>query len=211
MKKLIVICIAIGLMLMVSQSSFATNLTLVPDVTNAAPDSTVNVSVDISVSPGFTLNAFDIVVLYDSDVFTCVQPVDDVLQPGDLLSHYFYISANAEVPGILRTSAFDWGSDPGEIYEPYPTYGEDLAEGESGTLFTFSLLVNSDAPLGPSGLVFLQVDEFGGIFGTDWGLYNGDDHIEPMSNTGGSINIIPEPTTICLLGLGILSLLRKNK
>lgn len=178
---------------------------------NATRGSTVDVSVDMSVSPGFTMETFDLIIMYDSSVFTFVAtPPEYLLNQGNLLTHAFSIIGAAEVPGTLRISAFEYGFDP-ITHQPYPTDGEDLADDASGTLFTFSLMVNSDAALGISELTFAhENDDFSGTFGVDWGVYSDAGPVS-VTDFAGSINIIPEPATMTLLGIGGLLLARKKK
>ena len=160
----------------IAATAQATTITFVPDTLNVAPGSTVTFSVNISESPGFTMTAISEIIFYDPTVFTYVDPSvvpDAVVMPGwDLL-------AAAATPGELRVGSFSGGVVPAG----------------SGTLFTFTLLVNSGATLGFSALTWGNGSGLG--YGFGYGDANFEDVLLPSS--GASINVgapVPEPTTM---------------
>jgi hypothetical protein len=191
MKKLITICAVVVMVLAVSLPALATTVALVPSTLNVAQGSPVTVSVNMSDSPGFTMTAISAVILYDPAVFTYVDPVAQ----GAFLTHGWAPMGAAGTPGELRVAAIDWTDYNGEL----------LAAG-AGTLFTFTLLANTDAP---PGLSALSWGDAGNGVGFDYGDADFQDIILP--SFGASINVTPEPATICLLGLGALSLIRRKK
>ena len=202
MKKLQIAILAISLATAMSASA-AMTVSLVPDTLNVAPGSTVNVSVDLSGSSGDTMTAMSAVILYDPTVFTYVDP--SVVQGGFLKDDWSPMGA-AGTPGELRVGAIDWTDFS----------GEQLAAGD-GTLFTFTLLVNANAPLGPSALSW--GDAGTGVAGFDAGFFDVfTDVVLPLD--GVSINVgtpVPEPTTMIAgallllpFGASTLRILRKS-
>jgi hypothetical protein len=208
MKKLIVICAVLGMVWAVSSPVLATSVALVPNTLNVTPGSDVDISVYMDVSsPGITMAAISTNILYDKNVFT----YDDasVVVKGDLLTHDWMLYG-AETD-TLRVG--------GIIFED-PWY-EELAAG-SGILFTFTLQVKDNAPTGLSALTWGVYDGFdNATAGFDYGTpgpvdENGyptlvDIILLDSEMSGASINVIPEPATICLFGLGVLGLLRKKQ
>jgi len=89
------------------------------------------------------MTAMSEIIFYDSDVFTCVNPLDPVAQ-GALLTHDWSgktFSRRTDCPwvvsqptGELRITAIDW------------EFGSETLAGP-GTLFTFTLQAKADAPL----------------------------------------------------------------
>ena len=144
-------------------------------------------------------SAISAILFYDENVFTFEDT--SVVAQGGLLTHTWDLSGGGPAPGELRIGGIIW-EDP---------FYDDIAAG-SGTLFTFTLKVNEDAPIGLSPLT--------------WGVYNGYDNatagfdygdkdfvdviLQGSDTIGTSINVVPEPATIGLLGLGALLLLRKK-
>jgi hypothetical protein len=179
----------------------ATSVTLVPDSFNAVPGSTVNVSVDISVSsPGINIAAFTSYVLYDKNVFT-YEEAPGIVQ-GDLLISNWELSGFRSGPNEFRALCVLWDAP----------YYDALAAGY-GTLFSFTLKVNEDAPMGLSALTWGVYDEYDPTnAGFSYGdAYFGDIFLQNSEMTGNSINVIPEPTTIGLLIIGAITVLRKRK
>jgi hypothetical protein len=204
MRKLLLPLLAVNLASAISVSASMT-VTLVPDAPNAEPGQSVNVSVNLSGSEGFTMTAISAVILYDPNVFTYVDP--SVVQ-GAFLTHDWAPLGAAGTPGELRIGAIDWTDFNGEV----------LAAG-NGTLFSFTLLVNAGAPLGPSLLAW--GDAGNGPVGLDYGDANFQDVILPSS--GATINVVapvpvPESTTMIAgilllvpLGASTLRILRKPR
>jgi hypothetical protein len=198
-SKVISICIVVCATLAFSSAALATTVTLAPDMPNAAPGSTVNVSIDMSVSSPITMAAISTIIYYDPTVFTYEDT--SVVVKGGLLTSNWDLLGGGPGPGELRVGGILWDS---------PFY-DDIAAG-SGTLFTFTLKVNEDAPAGLSSLT--------------WGVYNGYDNatagfdygdkdfadviLQGSDTIGTSINIVPEPATIGLLTIGGLMLRRKK-
>ena len=181
--------------------SASMTISLVPDTLNVAPGSTVNVSVDLSGSSGFTMTAMNAVIFYDPAVFTYVDPV---VQGGFLEDDWSPMGAAVNA-GTLIVGAIDWTDFS----------GEQLAAGD-GTLFTFTLLANANAPLGPSALTW---GDAGAGIGFDIGDADFQDVLLPSS--GASINVgtpVPEPTTMIAgallllpFGASTLRILRKSR
>jgi hypothetical protein len=177
-------------------------VSLVPDTQNAAPGQMVNVSVDLSGSPGFTMNAISAVILYDPTVFTYVDP--SVAQGGLIIDNGWDLMAAAGTPGELRVAGMVWS----------PPFGSQIAAG-SGTVFTFTLLVNANSPLGLSALSWGNA---GNGVGFDYGDADWNDVVLP--SYGASINVapVPEPTTMIAgallllpFGASTLRILRKRQ
>jgi len=189
----------------IAATAQATFVTLVPDTLNVAPGSTVTVSVNMSDSPGFTMTAISAVILYDPAVFTYVN--SSVVQ-GAFLTHNWDPWDGSPTAGELRIGGIDWTDYNGEL----------LAAG-NGTLFTFTLLANANAPLGTSALIW----GFAGNTpaGFDYGDADFNDVILP--SFGASINVsavsaVPEPTTMIAgallllpFGASTLRVLRKRQ
>jgi hypothetical protein len=204
MKKLQIAIFTISLAAAMSVSASMT-VSLVPDTLNVAPGSTVNVSVDLSGSQGFTMAAMSAVIFYDPTVFTYVDP--SVVQ-GTFLKDNWDTMGAAVNAGTLIVGAFDWSG------------AENLAAGD-GTLFTFTLLVNANAPLGPSALNWGDASGGGGGgVGFDYGDADWNDVVLPSD--GASITVsgavpVPEPTTMIAgallllpFGASTLRILRKR-
>jgi hypothetical protein len=200
MHRSVVCVLAVGLVLtmiaLTSTSAQASlRVELVPSALNVAPGSTVDVSVDLFDSPGFTMTAISAVILYDPAVFTYVDP--SVVQGGLLKDDWIGPSgwpiATAMSAGSLmqlRVGLIDWsGGFSGEV----------LTAG-SGTLFTFTLQTNGNAILGPSWLTWGDAD--GGVTGLDYGDADFNDVVLPSSDVSISVgSVVPEPATIVVWGL----------
>ncbi|MFA5240582.1 MAG: cohesin domain-containing protein [Phycisphaerae bacterium] len=199
MKKFVAICAVMLTVWAVSSPALATTVTLVPSALNVTPGSTVDVSVYMTVNnPGITMMAISTNIEYDKNVFT----YDDAssVVKGALLTHNWELYGNEYAEGKSRVGGIDWD------------FGENLAAG-SGMLFTFTLQVKADAPTGLSAITWGVYDGFdNATAGFDYGDENGYDIILLDSEmSGASINVIPEPATMCLLGFGVLGLLRKKQ
>lgn len=188
MKNLL-IGLAVLMVLTVSSPALASfSISLVPNTLNVAPGSTVNVSVNMAESPDFTMTAFSAVILYNPTVFTYVP--SSVVQ-GAFLTHNWDPMGAATTAGELRVGAMDLTDFSGEY----------LAAG-SGTLFTFTLQANANAPLGSSALSWGDANT--GVVGFDYGDADFQDVVLPSSGT--SINVVPIPAAVWLLGSGLLGL-----
>lgn len=167
------------------------SVSMVPNALNVAPGSTVNVSINMVVESPFTMTAMSEIIFYDPAVFTYVDP--SVVQ-GAFLSGTWDFSAAASVPGQLRVGAMIWSLP----------FSETLAPG-TGTLFTFTLLANATAPLGPSALSWGNGSFLGDGFG-----YGDEDWVDVLvPSTGTSINVgtVPDPgSSLLLLGIGLVGL-----
>jgi hypothetical protein len=198
MKKFITICVVLGTVLAVSSPALAMSVALVPDTLNVIPGSDVDVSVYMDVSSPITMAAISTNIVYDMNVFIHDEPSGVV--KGALLTHEWDLCGAEN--DTLRVGGMDLNLDP--------KY-EDLAAG-SGMLFTFTLKVKDDAPTGLSSLTWGVYDGFDtATAGFDYGDKDGVDVILLDSEmSGASINVIPEPATICLLAIGAMALLRKK-
>jgi hypothetical protein len=208
MRKLQVAILAASLVGAMSVSASMT-VSLVPDTLNVAPGSTVNVSVNLSGSEGFTMTAISAVILYDPKVFTYVD--QSAAQGGFLRDDWTgdptWPIANALLAGDqmqLRVGMIDWTDFNGEA----------LVAG-NGTLFTFTLLANANAPLGLSALSW---GDAGNGVGFDYGDAGFQDVILPSSGVTINISTVPEPTTMIAgallllpFGASTLRILRKRQ
>ena len=184
MKRLIMAMLSImAVMFMAATAQASLSVSLVPSTPNVAPGSTVKVSVDISDSPAFIMTAISAVILYDPSVFTYVDP--SVVRGAFLTDNWGFLAA-ASTPGKLRVGAFD-NTD---------FNGEGLATG-SGTLFTFTLLANADAPLGPSALNW---GDAGNGVGFDYGDADWLDVVPPSYGTSINVGV---PTAITLASFDV--------
>ncbi len=211
MRKLIAVCAVVTMVLAVSSPALATTVALVPSMLDVTPGSTVNVSVYMTVDPGITMATINTNIVYDKNVFT-YDELSGVTQ-GALLAHTWDLSggesASLRVGGIDLNGFYDPLSPP----DPLPLWYEDIAAESSGMLFTFTLKVKEDAPTGLSSLAWgVYVGGDNATAGFDYGDKDFFDVILLDSEmSGASINVVPEPATICMLGLGALGLLRKRK
>jgi hypothetical protein len=194
MKRLMIICAVAGMALSVSPA-LATTVALAPGAANVSPGSTVTVSVDMS-SPGITMTAISARFLYDPSVF--IYNDASIVPKGALLTHDWSFSGGTPTPGELRIGGIDW------------SFGENIAAG-SGTLFSFNLTVKGTAPAGLSLLTWGVYDGIdNATAGFDYGDGNFSDVILLDSEmSGASVNVIPEPMTLALLGFGGLMLRRR--
>jgi hypothetical protein len=199
MKKVITICAVLGMVLAVSSPALATSVALVPSMLDVTPGSTVDISVYMDVSSPITMCAISTNILYDKNVFSFDN--ESIVSKGDLLTHDWSLFGGETA--TLRVGGIDLNPDP---------WYEDIAAG-SGTLFTFTLQVKADAPTGLSALTWgVYVGGDNATSGFDYGDKDFVDVILLDSEmTGASINVTPEPATICLLGLGALGLLKKRR
>jgi hypothetical protein len=186
MNRLMAICAVLGMVSAVSSPVMATTVALAPNMLNVAQGQTVTVSVDMYDSPGFAMTALSEIIFYDPSVFTYVDP--SVVQ-GDFLTPAWDLQAAAAIPGEFRLGSFSGGA---------------VLAG-AGTVFTFTLQVNADAPLGSSALIWGN----GSFQGDGFGYTDADWNDAFLPSTGASINVTPEPMTLALLGLGGLMLRRR--
>jgi hypothetical protein len=187
MKSSIIAVASVVLMVLVlSLPALAGTISLVPSSSNVAPGGTVDVSVVLSGSTGFTMTAMNAVIYFDPLAFTYM---DLSVVQGAFLTDDWSPMGAATTPGELRVGAIDWTNPSGEL----------LASG-SGTLFTFKLLANG--PLGLSSLTW--GDAGGGTNGFDYGDADFNDIV--LTSSGTSINVantVPEPSLLLLLGFGL--------
>jgi hypothetical protein len=198
--SIILIVTVSAMILAISSPALATTVALVPNTLNVVPGSTVDVSVYMTVSdPGITMSAISTNILYDKNVFSFDD--ESIVSKGALLTHDWWLYG-AETAN-LRVGGIDVNPDP---------WYEDIAAG-SGMLFTFTLQVKADAPVGLTDLTWGVYDGFdNATAGFDYGDMDFVDVILDSSDTiGASINIVPEPATIGLLTLGSLALIRRKR
>jgi hypothetical protein len=162
---------------------------LVPEKLSVPRGSTVGVSVDMTLLSPITLAAISTNILFDTSVFT--YDVSPALAKGSFLTHDWDLYGNEFAAGHARVGGIDMNMDP---------WYESLAAG-TGRLFTFTLKVKNDAPLGPSTLTWGVYD--GGdnaTAGFDYGDADFNDILLPESAlSGASINVVEEiPTAITL-------------
>ena len=164
------------------------SVSMVPNALNVAPGSNVNVSINMVVESPFTMTAMSEIIVYDPAVFTYVDP--SVVQGAFLTGTWDFLAA-ASGPGELRIASFSGGT---------------VAAG-TGTLFTFTLLANATAPLGPSALSWGNGSFLGDGFG-----YGDEDWVDVLvPSSGTSINVgtssVPDPgSSLLLLGIGLVGL-----
>jgi hypothetical protein len=182
-----------------AQATFS--VSLAPDTLNVAPGSPVNVSVNMSDSPGFTMAAINAIIFYDPAVFTYVPPV---VQGA-------FLTGNWDLPNSTGTPA------AGElIVGAFERNGGELVAPGNGTLFTFTLLANANAPLGASALTWGNGSFLGDGFG--YGDENFADVLVPSTGTSINISAVPEPTTMVAgallllpFGASTIRMLRKRQ
>ena len=188
----LLIGLAVLMVFAVSSPALASfSVSLVPDTLNIAPGSTVNVSVNMSDSPGFTMTAISAVILYDPAVFTYVDPS---VVKGAFLTPAWDLWTGTEIAGQLRVGGMIWD-------EPFSAQ----VPAGAGTLFTFTLLANTNAPLGASALNW---GDAGNGVGFDYGDANFQDVLVPSSGASINVNVapVPIPAAVWLLGSGLLGL-----
>jgi hypothetical protein len=153
---------------------------LVPEKLNVPQGSTVGVSVDMTLLSPITLAAISTNILFDTSVFT--YDASPALAKGSLLTHDWDLYGNEFAAGHARVGGIDMNMDP---------WYESLAAG-TGRLFTFTLKVKNDAPLGPSPLSWGVYDgSDNATAGFDYGDAGFNDVILPESAlTGASINVM---------------------
>jgi hypothetical protein len=188
MKKMFMPSIVAGVFIAATAQAMVRlpDVSLVPDTLNVAPGSTVNVSVDLSYWPGFTMTAISTDIVYDENVFTYVDP--SVVQGAFLTHNWDLLGAQT---ATLRVGGFD--SDGGEA----------LATG-SGTLFTFTLQVNAGAL---PGAYALNWGNAGNGVGFDYGDADFQDVLLPSSDVSINVVPVPEPGTFALMVCGLTGLL----
>jgi formylglycine-generating enzyme len=170
-----------------------TPVALVPDKLNVTRGSTVNVSVDMTLLSPITMAAISTNILYDPAVF--IYDDESVVVQGGLLTHTWSLLGGTSPLGVLRdlrVGGIDLNGDP---------WYENLAAG-AGRLFTFTLKIKNDAPLGPSLLTWGVFDGYDNTTaGFDYGDADFVDIILPQSAlSGASINVLGEiPTAITLV------------
>lgn len=207
MRKLAVVLIVVAL---VVPASAIPIVTLVPSSADASRGDIITVSVDLTGSEGFTMTAMSSYIFYDSSVFTYVGNYGEFVD-GQYTSHWN--EPSSIVQGDLNIGA-------GGMAHPYTNKlifsggGRNIPAG-SGTFFTFDLVVNENASFGISELTWGDAS-FTGVNGFGYGDENYND--AALYSLGTSINImggqagVPEPATatLTLLGLGVLTLIRRK-
>ncbi|MCX5805883.1 MAG: hypothetical protein NT010_07435 [Proteobacteria bacterium] len=183
------------------------SVALIPNTFNVAPGSTVDISVYMTnpLDINITMAAISTNIIYNSNVFAFDD--ESVVSKGDLLTHAWSLSGGTYAPGHLRVGGIDL-----KTFEPNanPWY-ESLAAGSGGSLFTFTLNVKADAPTGLSMLT--------------WGVYDGGDNatagfdygdsgfndVIVYSTSDASVNVVPIPPTVWLLGSSLVGLVGFRK
>ena len=157
-----------------------TSVTLVPATQAVCQGSTVDVSVDMSDSPGITMTAINAVILYDPTVFTYVDP--SVVQGAFLTGDWDFLAA-ADTPGELRVGAMIWD----------PPFSEDCSGGGWNVVHLHSAGECRCAPGTFRAELGVATAAQVGV-GFDYGDADWNDVVLPSS--GASITISSTPSTL---------------
>jgi hypothetical protein len=154
--------------------SIPTNLTV-------APGATVTVPVMLAVAPGFNLTGFTIDIQFDPNLFTFAGGVTQ----GNLLTDSFNPSANVIGGNVIRINGFD-----------QTNFSQALANGASGTLFSFNLTAKATDTPGTTSPVTPLATPGTGVFNDSGADQTAGQKLPGLITIAG----VPEPSQVVLLG-----------
>lgn len=195
MKRIISLAMILGLLFIFSSSAQAITLSFIPSSQDVVLGDPVSVEVAIAELGDFSppsLGAFDIDISWDSTIlsFSSVVYGDPLL--GDQLDLFGLGSITSTTPSSGSVNLFELSLD-----SPF-----DLDTLQAGS-FTLATLTFNTLSLGTTPLGIPIINALGDAWGDP--LFAGVE--------GASINVVPEPSTLLLMGAGLagIGIMRKRK
>lgn len=204
---------AVFLFLMTPTPAEALNFYLSPDSSIVNMGDVFSVDIGFNNTDNVSFNGVAVTLSYDED-YLQLQDTDDGNMPAsdsgpagtNITDANHFGGWNSNLDMILNQQEQYMSSHPYAIHYEVIHAGNEARNGIFGRAYFKALKATSS----PTNL------EFGSYYGEDEALYIDPDYnlIEVTGNAGASVNVVPEPTSALLLGIGgffVFSKIRRKK